>query len=64
MVPGINTLIRELVIYLRNLYKAAEVTGVKESFQGYYKNDFVELTIDLVDKIHHRGGCYLGIATT
>ncbi len=34
--PGINTVIRELVIMLKDTYKVDKVFGVKNSFSGYY----------------------------
>ena len=46
--PGINNLIRELVIILKDIYKCERVTGVKFSWRGYYNNDMVDLTPELV----------------
>jgi 6-phosphofructokinase 1 len=37
--PGINTIIRELVFMLKNVYKVDKVFGVKSSFDGYYINN-------------------------
>lgn len=34
--PGINTVVRELVTMLKDIYKVDKVYGVKNSFQGYY----------------------------
>lgn len=36
--PGINTLIRELVLMLKQVYKVDKVYGIKNSFEGYYEN--------------------------
>jgi len=62
--PGINNVIRELVILLKEVYKVDRVTGVKFSWRGYYDNDMLDLTPDMVERIHHKGGCYLGLATS
>ena len=67
--PGINTIIRELAIMLKNIYKVDKVFGVKHSFQGYYDFDkhpssIIELNIHQMETIHHHGGCYLGLRKT
>lgn len=36
--PGINTIIRELVLMLKQVYNVEKVFGVKNSFEGYYEN--------------------------
>jgi 6-phosphofructokinase 1 len=41
--PGINTVIRELYIILKEVYQVKRVTGIKNSFIGYYENNFIEL---------------------
>lgn len=62
--PGMNTMIRELVLVLNNVYQVKKVTGVKDSFKGYYDNNFIELTPALVETIHHQGGCFIGLCRT
>lgn len=44
---------------LKSLYKVERVTGVKNSFKGYYDKTFIELTEKNVETIHHNGGCFL-----
>ena len=39
--PGINTVVREIVLILKNIYKVPNVTGVKNSFKGYYDNSYI-----------------------
>jgi 6-phosphofructokinase 1 len=39
--PGINTVIRELYIILKEVYQVNKVTGVKNSFRGYYEGNFL-----------------------
>ena len=34
--PGLNSVMRELVLVLRNVYRVDNVFGIKESFKGYY----------------------------
>jgi hypothetical protein len=58
--PGINNVIKELVTCLKDTYKVDRVCGARFSWQGYYNNDFIELTIQLVERIHHKGGSLLG----
>ena len=36
--PGINNIIRELVVILKETYKVERVTGVKFGWKGYYSN--------------------------
>lgn len=63
--PGINNIIRELVTMLLDNYKVRAVTGIKFSYQGYYDNgpnSKIALTTELVETIHHRGGCFIGVS--
>lgn len=62
--PGINNLIRELVVLLKDIYKVEKVTGIRFSWRGYYNNDMLDLTTDLVQTIHHRGGSFLGLSSS
>jgi 6-phosphofructokinase 1 len=61
--PGINNIIRELVTILKETYKVEKVTGVRFSFRGYYNNDMIDLTSEMVETIHHKGGSFLGLAS-
>lgn len=40
-----------------------KVTGIRFSFRGYYNNDMIDLTPEMVETIHHRGGSFLGLAS-
>lgn len=60
--PGINNIIRELVTLLKGIYKVDKVTGVRFSWRGYYKSDYLDLTPEAVQTIHHSGGSYLGLS--
>lgn len=42
--PGMNTVIREITLMLRNVYKVKSVNGVKNGFRGYYEKKFIDLT--------------------
>ena len=46
--PGINNIIRELVILLKDIYKVEVVTGIKFSFRGYYTSNMVDLNPHIV----------------
>lgn len=41
LAPGINTLIRELVVCLRQNYKVPTVVGIKYSFKGLLENKLI-----------------------
>lgn len=62
--PGINNIIRELVILLMEIYKVEVVTGIKFGFKGYYDSNMINLNPHLVETIHHRGGSYLGVSSS
>ena len=61
--PGINYIIRELTTLLKETYKSERVTGIRFSFGGYYKKDMIDLTPEVVQIVHHRGGCFLGTSS-
>ena len=46
--PGINNIIRELVMVLKETYHVESVTGIKFSLKGYYDNNMIELTPSIV----------------
>lgn len=60
--PGVNNIIRELAILLKEIYHAEVVTGIKFGFKGYYTNNMIDLTPQIVETIHHRGGSFLGVS--
>lgn len=62
LVPGINTLIKELVVCLKENYKVPTVYGIKYSFKGFFAKEYLELNSKSVDTIHHNGGSYLGFS--
>ena len=54
-----NTVIRELVIGLWDLYGVRQIYGIKAGYRGFYSTDPVELNPKLVDNWHKRGGTVL-----
>ncbi|TIH14694.1 ATP-dependent 6-phosphofructokinase [Marinifilum sp. JC120] len=61
--PGLNDVIRSIVLEAHYLYKVPSVLGIKFGLQGFipkYGHDVVELTADKVANIHQFGGTILG----
>lgn len=60
--PGLNSVIRELVIALCQLYGVSQVSGIPFGYRGFYSTHLriVDLTPDKVQSIHHEGGSILG----
>ena len=61
--PGLNNVIRGLVVQLWNAYGVKNILGVQFGFAGLNPEselDFIDLTPDLVDDIHKEGGSILG----
>ena len=61
--PGLNNVIRSLVMQLWYRYGVRHIFGIRYGLQGFiaeYKHPFVELTPDLVSDIHEQGGSELG----
>ena len=59
--PGINVVIRELVMALRYNYGVAEIYGIKWGFLGFTKKEcWVKLDPEEVKEIHLLGGTVLG----
>jgi len=61
--PGLNDVIRGLVLALYHLYGARRVFGIPSGYQGLVPprdEDWVELTPKAVSDIHHHGGTVLG----
>ncbi|MBW1972728.1 MAG: ATP-dependent 6-phosphofructokinase [Deltaproteobacteria bacterium] len=61
--PGINDVIRAIVLTLYYTYGVRNIVGVKYGLQGFipkYGHEFVELSPDVVSGIHQLGGTVLG----
>ena len=59
--PGINVVIRELVMALRYNYGVSEIFGIRWGFHGFLKKDcWIKLNPDDVKHIHLLGGTVLG----
>lgn len=60
--PGLNSVIRELVITLKNMYRVRHVDGIPYGYRGFYSTQMsiMELTDSLVSAIHHEGGTIIG----
>ncbi|CAN6448230.1 unnamed protein product [Victoria cruziana] len=57
--PGLNTVIRELVVGLWDLYGVHEIFGIRAGYRGFYTWDPIELTPKWVDHWHKSGGTML-----
>lgn len=60
--PGINDVIRAIVMELYHLYEVKNIMGIRHGFQGLipkYRHPVQELTPDVVKDIHHVGGSIL-----
>ncbi len=61
--PGINEVIRSIVMTLWYSYGVRKIIGFQYGLQGFipeYRHPVIELTPDLVKDIHHTGGTFLG----
>ncbi|NPA48991.1 MAG: ATP-dependent 6-phosphofructokinase [Thermodesulfobacteria bacterium] len=61
--PGINDVIRSIVLTLYYSYHVRHIFGVRYGLQGFipkYGHDFMELTPEVVSNIHELGGTILG----
>ena len=61
--PGLNDVIRAIVLELHYIYGVRNILGIRYGLQGFipeYGHDVVELTPDLVSEIHMAGGTVLG----
>ncbi len=61
--PGLNDVIRALVVELTRLYGIRKVYGFCNGYQGFvakWKRPVLELTPELVDDINEHGGTILG----
>jgi len=60
--PGINDVIRAIVMELYHRYRVTNIIGVKYGFQGLiprYGHDMMDLTTELVKDVHTVGGSIL-----
>ncbi len=61
--PGINDVIRSIVLELYFMYGVENIYGIPYGLQGFipkYKHSFIELTPFFVEHIHEFGGTVLG----
>ncbi|KAK4484972.1 hypothetical protein RD792_007578 [Penstemon davidsonii] len=57
--PGMNTVIKELVVGLWELYGVREIYGVRAGYRGFYSTEAVALNPKMVDEWHRKGGTVL-----
>ncbi|MCF8034642.1 MAG: ATP-dependent 6-phosphofructokinase [Desulfarculaceae bacterium] len=65
MCPGINSLVRSIVLQLYYIYGVRNIVGVRFGLQGFsprFGHQMLELTPELVQNIHGRGGSFLGMS--
>uniref|UniRef100_A0A7S2ZND7 Phosphofructokinase domain-containing protein n=1 Tax=Rhodosorus marinus TaxID=101924 RepID=A0A7S2ZND7_9RHOD len=60
--PGLNTVVREVFMALKNLYGVEQIYGIPYGYKGFYEPDLEIrlLTEEFVSDIHHEGGSVLG----
>ena len=60
--PGLNVVIREIVMSLHYNYEAKDIWGVKWGYKGFYSGDdsWVRLEPKVIKNIHKLGGTILG----
>lgn len=59
--PGLNTVVREIVMCLRRQYGVTETYGIPEGYRGFlYPETWRELTIENIRHLHQQGGSTLG----
>ncbi|XP_074570453.1 ATP-dependent 6-phosphofructokinase 6-like [Curcuma longa] len=58
--PGLNTVIREVVCGLYDMYGVRKVLGIEGGYKGFYSSNTINLTPKNVNDIHKRGGTILG----
>lgn len=57
--PGMNTVIRELVVGLWELYGVREIFGIRAGYRGFYSTQPVKLNPKMVHDWHRKGGTVL-----
>ncbi|KAE8821519.1 ATP-dependent 6-phosphofructokinase 1 [Hordeum vulgare] len=58
--PGLNTVIREIVCGLSDMYGVTKILGIQGGYRGFYARNTIVLTPKSVNDIHKRGGTILG----
>ncbi|KAJ3683643.1 hypothetical protein LUZ60_013870 [Juncus effusus] len=58
--PGLNTVIREIVCGLYDMYGVTKMLGIQGGYMGFYSRNTIPLTRKTVGDIHKRGGTVLG----
>ncbi|GAB4837159.1 ATP-dependent 6-phosphofructokinase 3 [Ancistrocladus abbreviatus] len=58
--PGLNTVIREIVCALHDMYGVSKVLGIEGGYKGFYSRNTITLTPNIVNVIHKRGGTIIG----
>ena len=61
--PGLNNVIRGLVLQLYTRYEVKRIVGIRYGYEGFipkYKHDIIELNPIVVDTINQQGGTILG----
>ncbi|MBN1116962.1 MAG: ATP-dependent 6-phosphofructokinase [Bacteroidales bacterium] len=61
--PGLNNVIRGLVMQLYNRYGVKRIIGIKYGYEGFipeFNHDIIDLTPEMVEDIHMFGGSFLG----
>jgi 6-phosphofructokinase 1 len=61
--PGLNNVIRSLVMELHFRYKVNRIVGIKYGYEGFissYNHAVMDLTVESVSQIHLSGGTILG----
>ena len=61
--PGLNDVIRAIVLELHYIYRVKNILGIKYGLQGFipkYGHEVLELTPEVVTDIHAMGGTILG----
>mmetsp|Transcript_54212 Transcript_54212/g.62348 ORF Transcript_54212/g.62348 Transcript_54212/m.62348 type:complete len:568 (-) Transcript_54212:123-1826(-) len=58
--PGLNVVVREIVMSLYYNYNVREIYGIQFGYKGFYNYEWVKLEPNTVKKIHQNGGTFLG----
>lgn len=58
--PGLNAVIRDIVMSLCLNYKVKDVYGIQFGYKGFYSYEFMKLTPEIVQDIHNKGGTIIG----
>lgn len=58
--PGLNTVIREIVGSLHDMYGVTRIEGIEGGYRGFYSRNTIQLTPKVTNGIHKRGGTIIG----